>query len=231
MIKIKGLEQRLLEETIEEFGERIKKYPSLSRYLDASNCIKGVMITGESSDNPFQVLLSLTQRLAEAYRSRRIWPTEFVPNWAGGMGDNSITYSLIRDEKFQPFTNETTGEKVYWIETIFGEISSVGEPTGFYRRLKLLIDEFRKERDVLRDEIVNSESYKNVRKRFVPTDEKTIREMTPDQKNAINLVLRTAYRVEELIRKDRIVELAKKAEEIYDLAARLYEGLRHYKAA
>lgn len=215
-----------LREAIGIFGKKLDVDASLRRYFDVSiaNFAKRNAIKA-TEDNPFATHLFLTRSLKEAYQSGNLDSLESVQNWMGQIGDNSITYSLIMGEQqLQPFSNETTGQQVSFVNNIFDVISrAAGGLTVFYGYLRSLVTEFSIERNGLMYEIMDSNAYKAAKSALPPNAN------TGPEKRKLREELRKVYREEELKRLDRVVRVAEKAEEIYRLVARLFDGVREYK--
>ena len=128
---------------------------------------------------------------------------------------NSVTYNFIMFGGIQPFTNETAGENVYWITNCFKDFESSDKKTEFFQYLNQQIEEFKSERDSVRDEILETPSYLQSKEKVANSS-----------KEEAERVLRESYRDEEFKRKDVVIQLCDKAEHVYSLASRLFEELR-----
>lgn len=210
--------EHALNATIGEFGGRLARNPSLRRNIEAdySQGIPPEMRVG----NSFDVQAGLAQRLRRAYESGMVESFASIPIWMGEIGANSITYKY-GSYPYQPFSNETTGENISWVRNIFGKISRTGRQTEFYRYLCSLIYKFESGRNSLRDEIIGSHFY-------VVAKQSIISSAAQSPESDISRSLREKYRLEELKRKNWAIDLTIQAEEIFGLASRLLEGLRHY---
>jgi|GEM_PF-5915183 len=115
--------------------------------------------------------------------------------------DPSIIDKLKERGRFGVWSNIVDGMSPTFLVFLFREVESLDEDL-----------------EKIRDDILRSRGYKEALGKINGND--------PTEHDLI--LLREAYRKEEFKRKDEIVELCKRAERIYELAARFYEGLKKY---
>ncbi len=214
----------MLNETIEEFKKRIKQNPNLAREFSIK---PKIFLKGK---NPFDVDVNLIKRLREAYINEDKESLDKIPiHLNEDFGGQAVSFAMKWEEDKRtiacyPFSNETVGEKIYSITNIFERLVNNGGTTKFYNYLIEKINEFKAERDSVKEDIFNSKVFKNFKNNLIPDINSAYgRYKKPDKE-----FLREAWRREEFKRKDKIIDLCDKAEHIYHLASRLYESLKDY---
>ncbi len=221
--------EKALQDAVEELRKRIEQNPRLKPEGYTA------LIPNELKDkNCFEMQKNLVRRLKKAYQEENLDELEKLPNCYGYIGDNTITYCFSPNETLQPFSNESSGENVYWASTVFYDLAHSDRPTSFYDYLCQLIQEFEKERNQVRDEILATPTYQAAREKVIQarklqeealksdnhTYEQSVKNLKKEMKN-----LRQAYHKEELNRNPAVLELCEKAEFIYGLSSRLFENL------
>ncbi len=223
-----------LKETIEEFSKKLGENKKLEIYnYESRKSLQSFWNEDYFNDRPknyFELHRFLILQFRTAFEQSTLEDfsaldkiTNHTQIEAGDertQGDNTVTYRYRIMQGNQPFSNETIGEYVKTALIRFENLTKAGPQTEFFTYLYSLVDDYQTERDSLQKEIEETSEYK--------AKKSDVDQPSRSGENSLNLrrELRKIYRMEELKRRDSVLQLCDKADRIYELASRLYEGIK-----
>ena len=224
----------LLEDAVKEYTQRIRKNRGVGGPIYNTDVSYNFDSPGKPEGrakrkNNFDVEVYLIQQMRKAYETGNKDALAEIPQHHGWLpGTNTVAFHFGCVEGVQVFDNETTGDHIYLISSMFGTLAASGRPTEFLEYLYHKMEEFKTERNAICNEIQTSPAHVELLVKYFPKGQQVYdsgqhcrweREKGRD-------ILMSIYRDEEFKRKDRVIDLCNKAEHIFECASNLYEGLK-----